>query len=379
VDNNLIKKVMTFKSGKFVFSRNFSSEKLMSSLIEARILYNTVTDLPILPELSTRLEEEIIRKSIFGTAALEGNPLSEDRVGQIISESDKEEQVGRAEREIRNLKAAYDFIASQRATDSVPELSETIIQKVHALITWDVEYKYNVAGTYRSHLVKVGNIEHGGVYVPPKCLADIKTLMKEYITWINSKEILDQDPTIRAALAHYHLALIHPFGDGNGRTARLVEALLLRLGGIKYVPIMLSNFYYRNIDDYFWAFSNAIKNKEHDVTPFLEFILKGVIDSLNEIKGRIIFFIRKFTLRDYYAYIREARHITQRQHDLLLILLDYLKPFTLGDLFKVPQLNVLYRNVNERTARRDLKRLREKALLSPIKDGGYELHWRVLG
>ncbi|MEW5948457.1 MAG: Fic family protein [Thermodesulfobacteriota bacterium] len=379
MDNNLIKKVMTFKSGKFVFSRKFSSEKLTSHLIEARILYNTVTDLPILPELSTRLEEEIIRKSIFGTAALEGNPLSEDRVGQIISGSDKEEQVVRAEKEIRNLKAAYDFIASQRATDSVPELSETMIQKVHALITQDVEYKYNMPGKYRGHPVKVRNMEHGGVYVPPKCLADIKTLMKEYITWINSKEILDQDPAIRAALAHYHLALIHPFGDGNGRTARLVEALLLRLGGIKYVPIMLSNFYYRNIDDYFWAFSNAIKNKEHDVTPFLEFILKGVIDSLNEIKGRITFFIRKFTLRDYYAYLKRTRDISQRQHDLLLILLDYLKPFTLGDLFKIPQLNILYRNVNERTARRDLKRLREKALLSPIKDGGYELNWRILG
>jgi Fic family protein len=378
MDNNLVKKVLTFKSGNFVLSRKFNEGELSLPLLQSRILYETVRDLPILPGLSAQIEEELIRRSIFGTAALEGNPLTEERVGQIISEPAMEQKMGRAEKEIRNLKDAYySFVRGWKILETVFTLEEDLIRQMHSLITHDIEHEYNVPGQYRNHLVKVGDDEHGGVYTPPKVLADIETLMKEFTQWINSEEILNLDPVIRAALAHYHFGLIHPFGDGNGRTARLIEALLMRLAGMKYVPIMLSNFYYRNMDDYFWAFSRARKNEEHDVTPFVGFVLKGVVESLNEIKGRIIFFIRKFALRDYYAFLRTGRQITQRQHDLLIIALDGLTPFALGDLFTVSPFNVLYRNVSERTARRDLKKLYDEHLLN-VTEGKYQLNLRVL-
>ncbi len=374
----MVRKILTFKSGNFVFSRKFNEGKLSPSLLQSRILYETVRDLPILPELSTQIEEELIRRSIFGTAALEGNPLTEERVGQIISEPAEEQRKERAEKEIQNLKVAYDSsVRGRQVSESVFKLEEKHIRKIHSVITHDIEHKYNVPGQYRNHLIKVGDVEHGGVYTPPKVLVDIETLMKEFTTWINSEEILNLDSVIRAALTHYHFGLIHPFGDGNGRTARLIEALLMRLAGMKYVPIMLSNFYYRNMDDYFWAFSKARKGKENDVTPFVGFVLKGVVESLNEIKGRIIFFIRKFALRDYYSFLRTEKKITQRQHDFLITLLEKLTPFALGDLFNVSPFNVLYRNVSERTARRDLKKLCDEKLLY-IEERRYHLNLRAL-
>jgi Fic family protein len=94
-------------------------------------------------------------------------------------------------------------------------------------------------GQYRNHIVKVGNADHGNVYTPPKCLADIENLMREFLEWINSDSITSLNPILRAGLAHYNMGLIHPFGDGNGRTARLIEALLMKSSGIRYVPIML--------------------------------------------------------------------------------------------------------------------------------------------
>ncbi|MFV1950928.1 MAG: Fic family protein [Nitrospinota bacterium] len=378
MDNNIVKKILTFKSGQFVFSRKFSAERLSNSLIEAKVLYNTVVDLPVLPELAAKIEEEVIIKSIFGTAAIEGNPLTEERVAEILSQPEGTEKLKRAEKEIRNLKYAYDFIDSLQPSESPFKLTEGIVKNVHSIITNDIEHKYNTPGQYRNHSVKVGNEEHGGIYTPPKILKDIKTLMREFMRWINTKELLELDPAIRSALVHYHLGLIHPFGDGNGRTARIVEALLLRLAGIKYIPVMLSNFYYRNIDDYFWAFSKSIDSKENDITDFLDFVFKGLIDSLKEIKAKITFYIRKFTLRDYYSHLRTVKDITQRQHDFLIILLDYLKPFTLKDLFNISPFNILYREVSERTARRDLKKMCDKNLLL-IKNGKYELHFRVLG
>lgn len=378
MDNNMVKKVLTFKSGKFVFSRKFDRDKLLMPVIEAQILYKTVSYLPILPNLAEKLEEEIIRRSIFGTAAIEGNPLNEEEVDRILSQPESTEKLEQAKQEIRNLKAAYDFVASLQSSGSPFELTEEIVKKVHHIITKDIEYRYNRPGHYRDHIIKVGNEEHGGIYTPPKILADIKTLMKEFISWINSKEITEEEPSIRAGLAHYHLALIHPFGDGNGRAARLIEALLLRTAGIKYVPIMLSNFYYRNMDEYFWTFSNSIKNKENDVTPFMEFFFRGVIDSLEDIRERITSLIRTLALRDYYSFLKGEKAITQRQHDLLTILLEQLQPLRLVDLLHKPPFNILYGKVSERTARRDLKKLLDNKLLN-LEGNNYTLNLRVLG
>jgi Fic family protein len=372
-----VKKVFTFKSGYFVFSDKFSFEELQPLIIEARILYETVKDLPILPELASALEQELIRRSIFGTAAIEGNPLTEEAVGLIISDTESINVKKRAEREIANLKKVYDLIKGWQTAKDPFKVTEDIIKEFHALITRKVDVEYNNPGHYRNHIVKVGDRQHGGIYTPPKCLPDIEKLMNEFSEWINGPEALNLYPPIRAALSHYYIGLIHPFGDGNGRTARIIEAAILKLSGIKYVPIMLSNFYYKNIDDYFWAFSNSIKNKENNITPFIKFALQGFVESLKEIKERIIYIIRKFTLRDYYDFLKKKKHITLRQHDLLVMLLDYNKPFNIKDLFGEAPFEILYRNVGERTARRDLKKLSEQ-FLNVTEDNKYILNWRAL-
>ncbi len=378
-DKKLLKKVMTFKSGQFVFSRRFNAEELERPLIEARILCNTVADLPILPDLASSLNEELISRSIFGTAAIEGSPLSEENVAEILALPEGKEKLERNERETRNLKAVYDFVKDLKTSKSVSTLDEALIKQIHSIITNDVEHEHNAPGRYRNHLVRVGDAAHGGVYTPPKIREDIARLMSSFIEWLNSEELVTLGPILRGALAHYHLGLIHPFGDGNGRVARIVEALLMQLAGIKYVPVMLSNYYYQHIDDYLQVFSDSRKNKVHDVTPFLAFILQGNIEALNSIKGTITFLIRKFTLRSYYGHLRTRRTITQRQHDFLAVLLDHLGPFRLVDLYSVPLFMALYGGgrASERTARRDLRKLSENGLLLTNEDG-YRINLQAL-
>ncbi len=378
MDKNLVKKIPTFKSGNFVFSRKYSLNEIIALLIEARISYKTLSDLPILPEWSSRLEEEIIHRSIFSTAALEGNPLKEDEVTKIIDETHKPGKLKQAELEIENLKALYDFVKTLEPSDSAFELTEELIKEVHTIITRKIDYTSNVPGKYRNHKVQVGDKDHGGVYTPPKCLQDIEKLMKEFIVWINNESLKAEDPYIRAGLAHYYLGMIHPFGDGNGRTARIIEAMLLRTAGIQYVPIMLSSYYYKNIDDYFWAFSLARKNKGKDTTAFIKFVLQGTIDSLNEIKEGIAYNIRRLAMRDYYTFLRNTKKLTQRQYDLLNMLLDSPKSFSLRDLFNVSPFNTLYRNITERTARRDLKKMLEMSLIH-LENNKYDLDMKTLG
>jgi Fic family protein len=376
----MIHKVDTFKSGPFIFSLDYDREKLQRLLAEAQILYKTVADIPVLPDIAARLEEDLIRKSIFGTAAIEGNPLSEEAVKKMLSQEEMKGKIENAEKQIRNLKDAYEIIRKTTPSGKPIPLEEAFIKNLHKIITKDCENPENIPGGYRNRPVKVGDEEHGGVYAPPKAFDDIKNLMVRYIEWINSPDVQKEDPVIRACLAHYHLALIHPFDNGNGRTARAVEAVLIKSGGVKYVPHMLSNYYYKHIDDYFRAFSLAERNETNDITPFVEFFLKGLVSSLEEIKLIIFAWIREYTLKDYYLFLRRKKDITQRQHDLMSLLLETRSgEFTLKDLFEKEKFRIIYRKVSERTARRDLKNLEANKLVLAIKDGVYVLNAQALG
>ncbi|MDY6863350.1 MAG: Fic family protein [Thermodesulfobacteriota bacterium] len=256
-------------------------------------------------------------------------------------------------------------------------LTDEIIKELHKIITSDIPDENNVPGQYRNGIVYGGDKAHGGEHTPPRILDDIKKLMTEFIIWINSEDILVLSPFIRAALAHYHLCLIHPFWDGNGRTARLIEAMLLQSSNIKYVPKELSNYYYKNVDDYYISFSKSIRLKK-DVTPFIEFMLTASVESLKGIKNLIINFIRKFSLRDFYSFEKQKKSITKRQFDLLSLLLDNPIEFTLKDLQEKNPFSILYRKVSKQTARRDLKKLVNMKLLNPLEDKKYCLNFRAL-
>lgn len=377
-DNNLVKKVMTFKSGQFVFSRNFDRAALERLFIEARVLKQTVADLPVLPWLAAELEEETIRRAIHSTAAIEGNPLSEEQVGRVLARSAESKTSERAEQEITNLRGAYALCRALPLRGGSFKLEEPTIKAFHQAITQDIAHQHNAPGRYRDHLVKVGDAEHGGVYTPPKILKDVQTLMGEFTAWINGEDLMAEEPPVRAALAHYHLGLIHPFGDGNGRTARLVEALILQAQGIGHLPVMLSNYYYTHVDDYYWAFTRSLRSKTHDVTPFMEFVLKAFIAALYELKGKMTGHIRRFAMRDFLAYQRDTRVITQRQFGLMTLLLDHDRLVSVKDLLNNPLFQLLYRSVSERTAWRDVKKLADLGLLTPAAEGGYRLDLRAL-
>lgn len=373
-------KIETFKSGPFAFSINYNKQKIGNLLWQAKGIYSTIREITILPQLLTTLEEELIRRSIFGTAAIEGNPLSEQQVQKVLTDSKAAEDLRQPERQISNLKDAYNMIKGVPVSHKERlMLNEEMIKKIHLAITTGVREENNDPGQYRNILVKVGDAEHGGIYTPPKILDDIDPLMKEFLKWINSDRLLKEDPAIRAALAHYYLALIHPFGNGNGRTARAIEALLLKDARIKFfVCVMLSNYYYKHIDDYFRAFSLSERNDTYDITPFLEFFLSGLISSFEEVRSKIFAWIRIQTLQYYYKSLVNEKEISQRQYDLLTVLIDTRESFELKDLLKKDRFLVIYRDISERTVRRDIEELADRKLIELNKDGKYQLSEQVL-
>ena len=375
-----MKEFLTFKFGKFYFCDNFDKDIIAPLLIKSVVLNETIADLPILPDLAATLQPDMMYSSIASTAAIEGNPIPQSGVKLIAEHRDEGAYQKKHTTEIKNLLQAYKFLEERAPEVSSPfVLTEEFVRRIHHIMTQDIPHKDNRPGYYRNGPVFVGDAAHGGVYTPPKILEDIKNLMRELIAWINSDEIIALNPFIRAALFHYHFCLIHPFWDGNGRTARLLEAAILHTSHVKYIPKMLSNYYYRHVDDYYIAYSKSIRLKK-EVTPFLEFALNGVVETLSEIKERIILFIRIFALQDYYLYLKNHKDLTQRQYDLLLLLVhDFtFETFTLHDLLEKSPFSLLYKKVSTQTARRDLKKLTAMNVLHINEKKEYSLNLRVL-
>ncbi|UWX57500.1 Fic family protein [Chlorobaculum sp. MV4-Y] len=259
-----MKEVMTFKSGKFIFCDQYDKPRIEKLLVVASTLNDAISDLPILPKWSSQIDPELLYSSVAGTAAIEGNSLNAEEVREL--DEGKIPDAGHTAKdrlEITNLIGAYRRLDEQKANFATSRLlTEEHIRDLHRQITSGLPYEDNIPGTYRNGMVKVGDKAHGGIYTPPKIIEDVEMLMREFIDWIDSDDLLSENVFVRAALAHYHFSLIHPFWDGNGRTARLIEAMLLQAAGIRYVPKMLSNYYYRHVDDYYRAFSESIKAKK---------------------------------------------------------------------------------------------------------------------
>ena len=380
-DNDKIFKVVLSNSARFKFSRNFDESLLNEKLLRIKAL-NIGNQLPILPQYADKLEKDVIRKSIHGTAGIEGNPLSEEEVNEVLEKSDTEKLLNNIENEIRNLQRAYTSLKNIDIDSAGISMDEAGIKKIHSLITHELEEDNNKPGKYRVHEVIVGDKAHGGVYKPPKIKKDILTLMSSFVDWMNQKDVIILDPIYRAALTHYHIGKIHPFGDGNGRTARLLEAIVLRTAGYKYAPEMLSNFYYRNIDEYFILFRSTIRDKNQDLTPFIEFMLNGMIWSLEQIQKKVATWVRSLTLKDYYLDMRNVKNITQRQYDLLMALLSLdVESFSFApnNLINDAPFATLYRNVQNRAAKRDIDKMMQLGYLIPAEEGLFKLNLEFLG
>jgi len=138
----------------------------------------------------------------------------------------------------------------------------------------------------------------------------------------------DHDPLIQALAAHYHFAAMHPFLDGNGRTARALEAVMLQKVGLRdSLFIAMSNYYYEEKHSYLAALADVRAN-DHNLTPFILFGLKGIAVQCQRLFEEIKRNISKSLFKDvmYNLFIRlqssRKRVIAERQVEILKVLLD---------------------------------------------------------
>lgn len=313
--------------------------------------------IPLPPAARKRIDALHIVRAIRGTTGIEGAELTEKEVSDILAAPAAKPVLPsnrrREELEVRNAEAVMRHVA-----ESADEpISEDLIRRLHVLVTEGIPYAHNVPGAYRSHSAQAGE------YVPPRTSAEIRRLMREFVDRMNSREVQDWDPVIRAIAAHFYLISIHPFGDGNGRTARALESYVLYRGGINVVGFYsLANFYYQNRAKYVEVLDHVRFASGGDLTPFVLFAVEGLRDELKGVTEIVVDTVRNIAFRDY---ARECLlgadgpggKVGTRQLILFNIILntDEFRTSTARSISA--ELNRAYRGLTARTLQRDIAAL----------------------
>ncbi|MGE5559026.1 MAG: Fic family protein [Bacillota bacterium] len=290
-------------------------------IIEIEAYKRSVLKIPLPPGLSKKINKINIIRQIKGTTGIEGNTLSEDEIAQIIdkkhTDQERGESVSLEAQEALNSEKVIEYIKAvvKQNTDTI--LTEKIIKDIHYLTTDGCAYPNNVPGEYRNFQNRVGE------YLPPDS-DQVNALMENFIKFINSRYIKEKyGQIIRAVLAHFYLVSIHPFGDGNGRTSRGIEAFILYTGGYNIRGFFsLANFYYKNRTQYIDELQKARFIYNGGLQSFVKFSLKGFITELEHVQENILNFVRIVLFKDYIEELRRKEIVSWRVYSLMIYLLE---------------------------------------------------------
>ncbi|WGH75388.1 Fic family protein [Tenacibaculum tangerinum] len=232
---------------------------------------------PVSAKLLSSLRKSARLVATHYSTQIEGNRLTMEEVTQVVDKN-----IGglpgreRDEKEVRNYYLALEYVDA----NYTKILTEKILQTIHGLVL----YGKKKPTLYRDgqNVIKDG-FSNAIVYMPPEA-SDVSMMMQDLIVWINDKLQEEKIPVpIIAALAHYQFATIHPYYDGNGRTARLLTNYILHHGGYGLKGIYsLEEYYAKHIHGYYDALAvedipNYYMGREQaDLTDFLEYFTKGM-------------------------------------------------------------------------------------------------------
>lgn len=330
-----------------------------------------IKESPSYPGSTDKIRREELISAIGATLAIEGTNINEEEIQESFRKADVSEKLKCKEQEAENSRKVYQFIIElvRNNKDSF-EFSEKIIKQIHKYFTDGMNYLSNTPGVYRNFPTTFGYPRREGLC---KTQSEIEQAMSNLIKWLNTpaKGILANNIIIKAIMAHYYLAEIHPFGDGNGRTARALEALVLYVYGINnYCFWSLANFWNSERDQYIVQLGNV--RSTSSPIDFLIWGMKGYLTEIKRIKSKVLKKVKQLMLMDYAKYLlankkEEEVKINQRIIDVLHLLVRRGKtPY--DKFYNLPEVSALFKTKSSTTKLRDFKKLQELRLVNLIKE-----------
>lgn len=262
------------------------SPKLLNQVKQIALLVHELNRVALPTVVLTELQQITRSRSAWASTTIEGNRLSLTEVRKLLK--NRPNQITHSEREVWN------YNSELQRLDSLPadvQLDESQLLAIHRGVA-DGLMPAHHTGQWRRDPVIIQNPQtQAVVYLPPDH-NDVPSLMHDLLTFVQTQQ-QQLDPVILAGLFHRQFVIVHPFMDGNGRTARLATQYLMRQLGLRLSSLLsLENQYQNDVTRYFQTVG-LIGNYydvgvDPDFTAWLTHFAQGVLNELEKVQKTVL-------------------------------------------------------------------------------------------
>jgi cell filamentation protein, protein adenylyltransferase len=354
---------------------NRSPARLWMLLGEARSKIEHLGGVPLRPEAQFRMQRLYLAKGAWATTAIEGNTLSEEQVRARI-EGDlrlpaSQEYLGQ---EIDNVVVAFNLIKDDLVIGGYRPFTLSRLQGFNRLVLNNLELEPDVQpGEFRTRSVAVGPYRAAPAQ-------DVMYLLDRLFEWLESAfQPPADDPDmalatqiVKAIVAHVYFEWIHPFGDGNGRTGRLIEFEILLAAGVPFPAAhLLSNHYNATRSEYYRQL-NLTSRSGGDLISFLVYAVEGFVDGLRVTIHQVQTEQMDVMWENQVHQVLPGSSPTQERRRAVVLAMSRIDaPVTRQQLATfAPEVAAAYLGKGSKTVTRDLNELRRLGLVRS-EAGGY--------
>ena len=315
----------------------YSHEAVAPHLAQATGSVLALQAMPYQKEWVLDLQRQQLKREVAGTSRIEGAEFTESELDQALGKT-AEDLFTRSQRQARAATRAYEWIGTLE--NDLP-IGGDVVREIHRrMVTGADDDRCEPGGLRGSDQnVSFGIPRHRGIEGGEKCEEGFSLFCQALQT-----EFPSHDSLVQALAAHYHLAAMHPFLDGNGRTARALESLFAQRAGLRDITfIPMSNYHYDEKTAYLAALAEVRQN-DHDLTAFLVFGLRGFKLQcerlLAEIKVQVAKALFVNQMHDLFGRLKSPRKrvVGERQVKILQVLLEK-SPMLVSDVYDTVDLH----------------------------------------
>lgn len=334
------------------------TDKILNNLTLITSAREVIEQSHLVPKWEAKLRRQALMRNTHASTAIEGNRLTLEQVealagGKDFPATDKDKK------EVLNYIEALEKVPTLAKKGAIKIDS---LLNIHRIITKNVMERNENSGVFRNQQVFVGKriVDGSGLkteveYMPPPT-EEVPDLVEEFVDWLNVDKTWGLNPVVLAAIAHYEIARIHPFIDGNGRTARLLATVILYLSGFDHRRIFALDDYYDRDRKSYYAALKTVQTSNGDLTQWLEYFTTGVAASVQEAKDAIL----KLGTKGKRG-AREQVSLTQRQMQVVEHINAHRKVTNkdLQELF----------GITAQAVHKELSKLVEMKVIKPVGEG----------
>ena len=329
---------------------------MLTAVAEAKAVIDRAR---LLPKQELRLRRQALIRMTHSSTHIEGNQLNLHQVEAVYAHK-KVDAPNRDIYEVQNYLKALRYIG--QVVQKKQPFGERVVLKIHKLVT-DKTLLEEQCGRYRKGPVYIVRRRLGlpeeTVYMGPDS-KKVPKLMAELIEWVRESEKQDVHPVIVAGVVHQEIAAIHPFADGNGRTARTLATLILYQRGFGFRRLFaLEDYYNKDRPAYYRAISVGENYEERrtDITAWLEYFVKGFKEEIDNVRIKVT----SLSLKKVDEKLRSQIYLTKDQMKILEFL-DQTGKITVKDVVDILE-------CPKRTAQAYIQRLKTLRIIKQFGKG----------